>query len=507
MLLLSGGFGRGVDKASAALKNGPTTTIMPYLFPSREGVDVTALLTIRDKPAENGYRMVGIPDGLGLIPGTDRFTLLMNHELAGAAIGTTRKHGSKGAFVSKWTIERSTLKVLSGEDLITAPEKVYTWDATAKKYVAGTTAFNRFCSADLPDTAAFLNGTKGTSSRLFMNGEETDSGRAWAHIATGTNAGESWELPRMGRSPFENLVASPFSKDKTIVIGLDDGSANTAPVATNFPCQLFIYIGTKQETGNDIERAGLTNGKLYSLRLPRTGGFVTEESNEFGLGDAASGYVASARFEIVELGTAGDVSGMAQVDIEKDAIAKNVLRMQRIEDGAWDPRVANKNNFYFVTTASITTNSRLWSLKFDDLDAPERGGTLTALLKGTEGHRMLDNMCIDAQTRILLQEDPGLTNRLAKVWLYGIDSKAFLEVAYHNPVLFDPDLSSFTIGGKSYFLTSDEESSGIIDASSVLGDGWFLAVVQAHRNIAATEPELVEEGQLLALYVNPTIGK
>ena len=51
MLLLSGGFGRGVDKASAALKNGPTTTIMPYLFPSREGVDVTALLTIRDKPA------------------------------------------------------------------------------------------------------------------------------------------------------------------------------------------------------------------------------------------------------------------------------------------------------------------------------------------------------------------------------------------------------------------------------------------------------------------------
>ncbi|MEI7926080.1 MAG: phytase, partial [Chloroflexota bacterium] len=331
----------------------------------------------------------------------------------------------------------------------------------------------------------------------FMNGEENENGRAWATIATGPNAGQMWELPPMGRGPWENVVASPHSKDKTIVVVLDDGSVNTEPKAESGPCQLFIYIGTKQETGSEIERAGLTNGKLYGVRLPKT----TEESNDFGLGDAATGYVASSRFELVELGTAGDVTGMAQVDIEKDAIAKNVLRMMRIEDGAWDPRIANRGSLYFVTTASITTNSRLWNLKFDDFDAPEKGGTLTALLKGSEGQRMLDNLCIDAQGRILLQEDPGNAPRIARVWLYGIDSKAFVEVAYHNPVFFEPLFNT------PQFLTADEESSGIVDASSVLGDGWFLAVVQAHRSIATTEPELVEDGQLLAIYVAPEIGR
>ena len=500
LLLLDGVFG-GLGMASAATKSGPTTTAMAYLYPARDGVDVTALLTVRDKPAENGYRMVGIPDGLGIIPDGDKFTLLMNHEIPSATVGGVRKHGSKGAFVSRWSIERSSLRVLTGQDQISAPDKVYSWDAPSRSYKAGTTAYARFCSADLADAAAFLNGTKGTASRLFLNGEEVEGGRAWAHIASGANQGESWELPRFGRQSWENLVASPHSKDKTVVAALDDGNLTTSPVAENFPCELFMYIGTKQETGSDIERAGLTNGKLYGVRLIKSGGYITEESDSYALGE--TDYVASRRFELVELGTAGDVSGMSQLDIEKDAIAKNVWRPRRTEDAAWDPRATNKGNLYFVTTGSITTNSRLWNLKFDDLDAPDKGGVLTALLKGDEGQRMLDNMAIDSLGRILLQEDPGNDPRLARVWLYGIESKQFLDVAYHNPVLFEPRYAAYT----KAFVTQDEESSGIIDASSVLGDGWFLAVVQSHNAIGTTEPELVEDGQLLALYVNPTIGR
>jgi hypothetical protein len=51
-----------------------------------------------------------------------------------------------------------------------------------------------------------------------------------------------------------------------------------------------------------------------------------------------------------------------------------------------------------------------------------------------------------------------------------------------------------------YFLTQDEESSGIIDASDILGEGWFLLDVQAHYSLAG---ELVEGGQLLALHYPP----
>jgi hypothetical protein len=35
-----------------------------------------------------------------------------------AADGIARDHGFKGAFVSKWTIDKATLTVLHGEDLM-----------------------------------------------------------------------------------------------------------------------------------------------------------------------------------------------------------------------------------------------------------------------------------------------------------------------------------------------------------------------------------------------------
>ncbi|MEI6665125.1 MAG: phytase [Chloroflexota bacterium] len=485
--------------ASAAVSTGPGTAVSSYLFPVADGVDIKALLTVRDKKAENGYAMVGIPDGLGIIPGGDKFTLVMNHEL-GDTVGVARSHGSKGAFVSKWTIDKATLRVLEGSDLTRSANTLYNWNPATRSYGTGTTTWNRFCAADLPATEAYLNGSKGTPSRIFMNGEEVSGGRAWAHIVTGPNAGESWQLPRFGRSSFENLVATPFSKDKTIVIALDDGSINTAPVAENYPCELFVYIGTKQDAGADIERAGLTNGKLHTIRLPLGGGkYITEEKNDFALGDST--YIPSARFELVELGNGGDVSGMSSIELEQDCFAKNALRFLRTEDGVWDPRLAKKNDFYFVTTANITGNSRLWRLSFDDLDAPEKGGTLTALLKGDEGHRMLDNVTMDNLGRIICLEDPGNDPRIAKVWLYGTDSKTFTEIARHDRGYFDPMFS-----GQKFFETQDEETSGVIDASSVLGDGWFLLVVQNHKLIANTDPDLVEGGQLLAMYVPPTIG-
>jgi len=63
-------------------------------------------------------------------------------------------------------------------------------------------------------------------------------------------------------------------------------------------------------------------------------------------------------------------------------------------------------------------------------------------------------------------------------------------IAQHNPALFT--------SGAAQFLTQDEESSGIIDASDLIGPGWFLLDVQAH--FANTDSELVEGGQFLALY-------
>jgi hypothetical protein len=71
-------------------------------------------------------------------------------------------------------------------------------------------------------------------------------------------------------------------------------------------------------------------------------------------------------------------------------------------------------------------------------------------------------------------------------------------VGAHNPTFFDPS------AGSPEFITQDEESSGVIDAGRLLGPGWFLLDVQAHT--LSGDPELVEGGQLLAMFVDPAIG-
>ena len=193
----------------------------------------------------------------------------------------------------------------------------------------------------------------------------------------------------------------------------------------------------------------------------------------------------------------GDVSDLSAVQIENFSFAAGVTRFQRVEDGAWDPK--RKKDFYFVTTASLTANCRLWRLRFDDIEQPEKGGNIEILLKGDEGHGMLDNVTIDHRGRIFMDEDPGGNDRVAKIWMYDIPSGDFIQVGAHNPKLFEPSILNNTD-----FLTNDEESSGIIDAEHILGKGWFLLDVQVHKT--NPDPELVEGGQLLAMYVDPGIG-
>ncbi|MGI9123456.1 MAG: hypothetical protein ACR2JM_01700, partial [Mycobacterium sp.] len=110
------------------------------------------------------------------------------------------------------------------------------------------------------------------------------------------------------------------------------------------------------------------------------------------------------------------------------------------------------------------------------------------------GHKvnMLDNLTIDAAGRILIQEDTGGATHNAKIWRYDTGTDTLTLLAQHDPARFGdigvPATAPFTI---------NEESSGIIDAGSVLGPGWFLLTVMAHY----PQPgELVEGGQLVALY-------
>jgi len=436
---------------------GPSSSATPFVLPAAENVLTISILTTGDS-VNAPYRMAGRPDGLGAYDNSDgTFTLLVNHELP-EGTGAIRAHGASGAFVSKWTIRKHDFTVLRGEDLI---QNVATFNRQFRVYNAPAkgVVFRRFCSADLPPPGAFFDEASGTGydGRIFMNGEESGpEGRAFAHLLDGT----SFELPRIGRSSWENVLVHPSSGEKTIVIALDD----------SMPGALHVYVGRKQDSGVPIERAGLTNGTTYAVKVP---GFPLEIPE--------SGIPSGAIFTLVDL---GDVEGMTAAQVEARRVASAVTKFRRPEDGAWDP--THPRDFYFNTTSSIATPSRLWRLRFHDIAHPENGGVIEMVLDGTEGHRTLDNLAIRPNGDVILQEDPGLDFRLARIWRYVPSRDELTLLAEHDPQRFGP-------GGT---LALDEESSGIIDAAHILGEGWMLLVTQASYAVA---PELVSGGQLLAM--------
>lgn len=427
---------------------GPSSSADPYLVRSIPGVTVTSLLTAGD--AVDGYRMSGIPDGLGGYDNGDgTFTVLMNHELP-ASSGVVRDHGAIGAYVSKWTIDSDTLEVIAGTDLV---QTVNLWDGT--QYVATPgVAFNRLCSADLAAPGAYFNPETGLGydGLLFTSGEETSGGRAFAHVV---ETGESYQLADFGGAAWENVVANPATGDATVVIGTDD--TNNAPV--------YVYVGEKSATGNPVERAGLVGGQRYAVAVD---GLATED---------ATVSLDGAEFGFTLTDTPAETTGWA-----------------RPEDGAWDP--SNPSDFYFVSTASLTGHSRLWRLSFVDPADPALGGTATVVFEGpaggTEGPKMMDNLTINDRGQVLVQEDPGNTPYLASVWRYDIARDVIERVAQHDPTRFLP--------GGSRFETVDEESSGIIPVP-FLGAGAYLLDVQDH--LAVSDPEIVQRGQLLLLRVPP----
>lgn len=122
------------SSVSARSIKGPSSSQTPYVIPTGPGVAVSILTvgdSVNNKPDGTPYRLVGVPDGLGAFDNGDgTFTLLVNHELRETA-GAVRAHGAKGAFVSKWVIEKGTLRVVHGEDLI---QYVSTWNPSAGAY-------------------------------------------------------------------------------------------------------------------------------------------------------------------------------------------------------------------------------------------------------------------------------------------------------------------------------------------------------------------------------------
>ena len=439
--------------------------------------------------------MVGIPDGLGAFDNGDgTFTLLMNHEL-GNTVGVSRAHGAKGSLVSKWIINKETLSVVAGSDLM---QHVYLWDSVNQQssLVSSAFAFNRFCSGDLPPTSAFYNKATGlgTTERIYMHGEEGGAtGFQLASVATGGDAGKTYVLGKFnlstngsgltGVGAWENALANPYAQDKTVVVATSDGGTG---IMTN---AVAVYVGTKQASGSEADKAGLTNGALKFINVTGNPVEVVNTTTR------ATNITSGTRFTL-------------------NATASTTF--SRPEDGAWNP--LNPNEFYFVTTDQFDQvtdgvgaqigQTRLWRLAFDDITNPSLGGKIDLLINGrvVNGQKvnMFDNIAVNPATGlIVLLEDVGNAAHNGKVWLYDPVTNALVQVARHDPARF----GDIGVAATSPF-NQDEETSGVIDTSSILGAGTYLLVDQAHYAINAANPrgfsnpdELVEGGQLMMMRI------
>ena len=457
----------------APTATGPSSSQSPYLLPTATSARSTSLLTVGDTvPLDGGapgslYPMVGIPDGLGAFDnGNGTVTLLMNHELP-AGEGAVRGYGGTGAFVAQYTIDKGSLAVLRGSDLVTSP---------AGFHVSGPTDLTRLCSADLPATSAFYNAATGNgyNGNIFMNGEEVSGGRPLAWVVAEKAV---YEVPKIGNFAHENSLANPSSGDRTLVLGTEDATGG----------RLWAYVGDKQSTGSAIDKAGLTNGQNYVIKV---NGVASEDrTGNIGLSKSLPGSGAGAQFTL-------------------DADTSGGTGFLRPEDGAWDTK--NPNRFYFVTTdrfdqtkdgvGSQIGRSRLWAVTFDSLADPTAGGKIELLLDGTEPQQMFDNITVDQDGRIYLQEDVGGNAHNGKIWLYDPTDGSLKQIFQHNPTRFG-DLNMAATPP----FTTDEESSGILDVTSLFRDAsWYsggkvlFADVQAHYPLPGA---LVEGGQLLLLQV------
>jgi len=496
---------------------GPSSSQTPYLTPTAPGWSATALLTVGD--SVGGYQMAGIPDGLGAFSnGNGTMTVLANHEIGTiqgttTLLGTARAHGAAGGFVSKWVINISNpayapFTVISGSDFVASRLDQMMWNGTTWAAPASAYAYLRPCSADLPKLSAFydVSSNTGYNGLIFLNGEETGAeGKAFAWIATGSEAGKVYELPHHGKYSWENALArsnygaNPSAANllQTVVVGTDDTT----------PGEVYVYIGAKTNNGNAIEKAGLANGNTYGIKVTSAASYTGAVALENATG-------INGTFALQQIFTNATITAKTGVEFQAESTRLGVTQFARPEDAQW----FDHDSLIFATTGAtlngISVSSKIYQLDFNS-DATSgiltTGGTIKVLvdsakLTGKDGAKAasFDNITIGEDNLLYIQEDPGNNAYVAKHWVVNPLAGTQTQIEASAIQIFESDRSRFTTGA-TQFQTIDEEHSGIIDITSIVNDGingskWFLVATQNHAAATgASAATLVEGGQFIAL--------
>ncbi len=498
----------GLTAAVAALPaamaaQGFVTAVKPYVVPVDPAYSIKPLLSAGDRVPETSnpsreYQMVGIPDGLGAHRNSDgTITLYMNHELTNTTESETVPgvEKNRGAIVSKYILAADG-SVLSGERAYDTVYMENTLIGPAAETGNSTPGFGRFCSG------ALVGPREGFSTHIYFPNEEstgatTFDGKGGLAVAVIDNA--AYALPKLGRFPWENTVPMRTRNDKTVIIGMEDGPSTP-------DSQLWLYVGTRiSSPGSTIlRRNGLDNGKLHVF-VSDTPGMISEVEFQ-------SGTIEGHWVEIPNAETLTDV------ELEAAADAVGAFSFIRPEDGAFNKR--SRADYYFVTTGSPHTApgasapanklGRLYHLELSRASDPAtQPSKLTVVYNADQvinagGDIAISPDNIDTSRDFLMINEDGTSEsrpvmtakgRDGSVWRFEIGDDAKINVASATRVasLNPPGRDGIAV------LAGVWETSGVLDATRLFGNGTWLTDVQAHSPTTAPLPGTVEDGQLVLM--------
>ena len=512
-----------VIAAAAATGGGSPgfTTSQGTMLDGVNGASYEPIISVGD--TVNGFTFESIPDGISFTRnGKGTVDLLVNHETSTVPFPYTFTTGVgfndyTNSLVSELRLSQKSGGVLRGRYVIQSDQN-----------------FQRFCSNFLATEE------QGFDRPLLLTNEEgidwvNRTGQAWpatvgadearqigAVIAYDPKSHESRPIWGMGRHNHENSVAIPGYGHPVVLSG--DDSFVTTPAQS----QVYSYIAA------DSNAVWQDEGELWAFSST-TDGFNGYESFPPGSTQSITGrfikvpkHIATGRnpdgtdLMAADVGYPPPPSGSPapwqtangvpidgpQWVLEHWGDVNNVFQFIRIEDMAYDRRPGMQNTVYLVdsgrgTTGAVgpgkSTNGRVWKMVLDPND-PTKVTSLSILIEGDltqvrdrESIHQPDNIESTAKS-LLITEDPGSNQQFpvgspdpaattARIWKYDLASGTKEVVARVNQSADENDVAGDGIPNDLDAAPRANlgawESSGIIDASSVFGPGWFFVDVQA----------------------------
>jgi hypothetical protein len=556
----------GVAGSQAAPTPGFTTSKDPMITlgpGAPPASSVKAIISVGDT-LPGGYRFEAIPDGLSIHPrGNGRVDVYVNHETSTipfpynpAIVGTDPAESQNdfvNAEVSRLALHQGSAGVMSAKTVISSDEN---FQRFCSNYLATEReGFDReilFTNEEAQDWV-YRTGTAWPGPGFIAPGTP-GAEQPGVVVAADAQTGKHAPIYGMGRLNHENSVAVPNLGKLAMFTG-DDTFTSNPPNS-----QLYVYIAGKTgDIWNDTGKlyAFVAEGKTnyYDVSVGDTvdGHFIEVPK------DIATGKSLVDGHELTRAGDfptwvgglppAGTPDGPQWVldqwgNAANNAYNENVFDFVRLEDIAYDKRPGMSDILYLADTgrgSGAAPNGRIWKLDLDfDLGAatPVLDAKLSILVSG-DGAALKDpsvihqpdNVETTANGSLLVQEDPGSGNQFvgalleanrtsARIWRYNLASSAMSVVARiatdptNTKNLGDEDANDLDppdnppfVGGAFPVSPGNLgawETSGIVDASSVFGDGAFLVDVQAHTYWVDTAPGVGynykrEGGQLLLL--------